>query len=156
MSRTRSDALTGELFAGIPAALPQTPGSMDFRRTVAQLVSQALKACPDNRYLVAARMSELADVETTKALLDSYTAESREACNLPMWKAPLVDIATGSRALAEWHVAVLGGRAVWGDDITDADIGRLDRQIREMQDQLRTLKGLQGLQRRVTKGGRRG
>jgi hypothetical protein len=143
MSRKRSDTLTGELFSTIPAPAPQVPGAMDYRRPVAQMVSQLLKEFEGSRYQVAARMSELADVETSKAILDSYTAESREECNLPLWKAPVIEAATGSRLLAEWHAAVLGGRVLWGADITDADVGRTERQISELQERLKLLRRFQ-------------
>lgn len=142
MSRSRDD-LTGELFANIPQPAPLEPGSMDFRKTVTQLVSGILKASADSRYVIAARMSELADHETSKAILDSYTAESREECNLPLWKAPLIEAATNTRALAEWHAGVLGGRILWGAEVTDADVGRTERQIAELQGQLAALKRFQ-------------
>lgn len=140
MSRARSDSHTGELFSVIPTAAPLAQGSMDFRRPVAGLVSQMLKAAPDSRYVVAARMSELADHETSKAILDSYTAESREECNLPLWKAPLIEAATGSRVLAEWHAATLGGRVLWGAEIIDADIGRRERLIGDLQAEVKALR----------------
>lgn len=139
----RNDALTGDLFSGIPQPMPHEPASMDFRRRTTQLVSEALKQSGESRFLVAARMSELADVETSKALLDSYTAESREECNLPLWKAPIIEAATGSRVLAEWHVGVLGGRILWGHEVIDADIGRRERLIRELKDEVATLKTYQ-------------
>lgn len=151
MSRSRSDALTGELFSTIPTPAPLSAGTMDYRRGVANLVSQILKEAADSRYVVAARMSELADHETSKAILDSYTAETREECNLPLWKAPLIEAATGSRSLAEWHAGVLGGRVLWGAEITDADIGRTERQIHELQEQL---KGLKQFQRQLPRGRR--
>lgn len=141
MSR-RSDALTGDLFAAIPQPLPEVPASMDFRRVVSQMVSQMLKDADDSRWQVAARMSELADVETSKALLDSYTAESREECNLPFWKAPVIELATNSRRLAEWHVGVLGGRVLWGAEALDADIGRRQRLIEQLQQEVKALKTL--------------
>lgn len=137
----RSDGLTGELFSSIPQPLPQTPASMDFRKPVAQLVSDMLKAASADRWEIAARMSRLADVETSKALLDSYTAHSREECNLPFWKAPLIEIACDRRDLAEWHAAVLGGRVLWGPDVLDAEIGRLERQVTELQDELKAMRG---------------
>lgn len=149
MSRSRADALTGDLFGAIPAARPLAPASMDYRREVKQLVTQLLKDHDESRYVVAGRMSELADVETSKAILDSYTAESREECNLPFWKVPVLEAVTGSRALAEWHVAVLGGRVLWGADAIDADVGRLQRQIAAMEEQLKGLKQFQ-------RGARRG
>lgn len=140
MTRTRSDALTGELFSSIPAPVPQRPGSMDFRRGVANLVSDMLRQSHASRYAIAARMSELTDVETSKALLDSYTAESRGECNLPFWKAPVIEVACNRRDLAEWHAAVLGGRVLWGAEILDADIGRYEREIAALQHELKTLR----------------
>ena len=139
MSR-RSDALTGDLFSNIPAPAPLTPGSMDYRSRVAVLVADALKATPDDRFMVAARMSGLAGVETSAAVLDSYTAVSRVAANTPLWKAPLVEIVTNTRGLAEWHAGVLGGRILWGEEVLDADVGRTERQIAELQQQVKLLK----------------
>lgn len=144
MSRgKRSDALTGDLFGSQPSPPLLLPGSMDYRRAVASLVSRALKSAEGSRYVVAGRMSELADVETSKGLLDSYTSESREECNLPLWKAPVVEAACNTRVLAEWHAGVLGGRVLWGDDILDADIGRAERELAAIQDEIKTLKKLQ-------------
>lgn len=143
MSRNRSDALTGELFSTIPTAMPQTAGAMDFRKPIAHLVRQMLKDTRHTPYFVAARMSELADHETSKAVLDSYTAESREASNLPIWKAPLLELACESRVLAEWHAGVLGGRVLWGDEIIDADVGSVERQISDLQEQRKRLKQFQ-------------
>lgn len=144
MSRSpaRSDALTGDLFANIPAPMPEVAGTMDFRKPVAELVSQMLSEYDGSRYTVAARMSELADHETSKAILDSYTAPSRDECNLPLWKAPVIEIATGSRLLAEWHAQVLGGRILWGSDVLDAEIGQTDRMIAELQERNREMKQL--------------
>jgi hypothetical protein len=151
MSR-RSDHLTGELFGAIPEPAPTTPGSMDYRKPVAELISDMLAQAKRNevdRYEVAARMSRLADPhETSKAILDSYTAASREECNLPLWKAPLIEIACDSRALAEWHANVLGGRILWGDAILDADIGSVERKIAELTEQRKLLREFQRGRRR--------
>ena len=143
--RSRMDASTGDLFSGIPSPLPLREGSMDFRKPVALLISDMIKASGESRWAIAARMSELADVETSKAVLDSYTAESRDACNLPMWKAPLLELATNSRRLAEWHAESLGGRVLWGSDVLDADVGRMKREMAQLQDQLRKTEQLQRL-----------
>jgi hypothetical protein len=124
---------------------------MDFRKDVAELVSEMMakaKLAGIDRYEVAARMSRLADPhETSKAILDSYTAPSREECNLPLWKAPLIEIATDQRGLAEWHAGILGGRILWGDAILDADLGSVERQIAELQEQRKHLRGFQQLRR---------
>jgi hypothetical protein len=145
----RSDGLTGDMFSPIPSPMPKHAGTMDFRRPVASLLSELLRQTHGSRYTVAARMSELSDVETSKALLDSYTAEAREGHNIPFWKVPLIEAATDRRDLLEWHAAVLGARVIYGDEIIDADVGRLQRQLGELQDQLK------GLQKQQKRGGRR-
>lgn len=149
-ARKRPDAFTGDLFTGIPAPVPQLQGSMDFRKPVANLVSTLIRESGITRYAIASRVSELADHETSKAILDSYTAESRDECNLPLWKAPLLELATDRRDLAEWHASVLGGRVLWGEEVLDADIGRMKRLIGELQDKVKHVERVQ----RIVKGRR--
>jgi len=150
MSRSRrSDALTGDLFTSIPKPAAEAPGSMDFRAAVSQLVSQMIQDCEQSRWGIAARMSELADVETSKGLLDSYTAPAREECNLPFWKAPLIELATNDRRLAEWHASILGGRVLWGADVIDAEIGRRKREMADAAGEIKQLERLQRLHRSV-------
>lgn len=119
---------------------------MDFRAPVAQLVSRMIHESEMTRWAIAARMSELADVETSNALLDSYTAESREECNLPFWKA-LIELATGNRSLVEWHATVLGGRVLWGVDVIDAEIGRRKREMADANAEIKELERIQRLHR---------
>ena len=146
MSR-RSDPLTGDLFANIPKPLAEVPASMDFRTPVAQLVSSMIQDSEMSRWAIAARMSELSDVETSKAILDSYTAAAREECNLPFWKAPLIELAVGNRRLAEWHASVLGGRVLWGADVIDAEIGRRKREMADANAEIKELERIQRLHR---------
>ena len=143
MSRNRSDALTGELFSQIPAAVPAIPGAMDFRKPVAELVAGMLANAKRDRYDVASRISRLCDHETSKALLDSYTAPSREECNLPLWKVPAVEISCNSYAVTEWLVGVHGGRILWGEEVMDAELGRVQRQLDELKRQEKFLRDAQ-------------
>ncbi|MGE4334484.1 MAG: hypothetical protein AB7E55_00730 [Pigmentiphaga sp.] len=140
MSRRHSDTLTGELFSAIPAAVPAVPGAMDFRKPVAELVAGLLANAKRDRYDVAARISRLCDHETSKALLDSYTAPSREECNLPLWKVPAVEVACNSRGITEWLVAVHGGRVLWGAQVLQADLGEIESRIQQLQEQRRLVK----------------
>ena len=140
MSRNRSDALTGELFSQIPNAVPAVPGAMDFRKPVAELVAGMLANAKRDRYDVAARISRLCDHETSKALLDSYTAPSREECNLPLWKVPAIEIACNSRDVTEWLVAVHGGRVLWGEQVLQADLGQIESRIQHLMEQRRQVK----------------
>jgi len=140
MSRKRSDALTGELFSQIPSAVPAVPGAMDFRKPVAELVAGLLANAKRDRYDVAARISRLCDHETSKALLDSYTAPSREECNLPPWKVPAAAVACHSRGITEWRVGVHGGGVLWGAQVLQADLGEIESRIQQLQEQRRVVK----------------
>lgn len=59
------------------------PGGMDFDDVLRGIVSEALKKSSLSRYMVAGRMSELTGHEITKAMLDSWTAESKENHRFP-------------------------------------------------------------------------
>lgn len=140
MSPIRHDPLTGDLFSAIPKAVPAVPGAMDFRKSVAELVAGLLANAKRDRYDVAAKISRLCDHETSKALLDSYTAPSREECNLPLWKVPAVEIACNSRGITEWLVGVHGGRVLWGQQVLQADLGEIESRIQQLQEQRRLVK----------------
>jgi hypothetical protein len=145
MNRTR-DHVSGDLFAAIPRPAPSVPGGMDFRPQLSMLVGDMLtKAHASDRsldrYAIAAIASRLAGKEISKAMLDGYTAESREAFNLPLWCVPALETACGSTALTEWLADVRGGRLVLGPAALDEEIGRLqgdkeliDERLRELRD----------------------
>jgi hypothetical protein len=140
MARKPADALTGELFSQIPTAVPAVPGAMDFRKPVAELVAGMLANAKRDRYDISARISRLCDHETSKALLDSYTAPSREECNLPLWKVPAIEIACNSRDVTEWLVGVHGGRVLWGEQVLQADLGQIESRIQHLMEQRRQVK----------------
>lgn len=146
MTRKTSDALTGELFSSIPAPVAQVPETMDYRPDVARMVKDMLdkaRAKGVDRWEVGARMSRWAGTDTSKALLDGYTALSREESNLPMWKAPLIELACDARDLANWHAELLGGRVLWGREVMDAEIGRAQRELDELNQRVRSMRELQ-------------
>lgn len=149
--RPRRDGASGDLFYDIPRPAPPVPASMDFRPSLSALVSEMLAVAIANdpaldRYLIAAMVSRLAGKEVSKAMLDGYTAESREAFNLPMWMVPALETACGSTALTEWLAAVRGGRLMLGPAALDAEIGRLQGEREGIAERL---KELQEMRRRT-------
>jgi len=142
--KARSDALTGDMFA-VPRPAAQVPGSMDFRQPVTLIVGDMLKdahAAGLDRFEVAARASRLAGRDVSKAMLDGYTAESREEFNCPLWLAPVLEIVCSSTRLAEWHGSVVGGQLLLGAATLDAEIGRLERERQLACEQIKALKSL--------------
>lgn len=146
MARKPADTLSGELFSVIPQPMPITPGSLDFRKRVAGMVADSISAYrgKDNdsskRFHLAARISELCDHDTSKAILDSYSAPSREECNLPFWKVPALEVASNSRLFTEFLVNFHGGRVQWGKDVLIGDLGEVESQIQKLMDLRRDLR----------------
>lgn len=141
MARKPADALTGELFSMIPNPAPITAGSLDLRKRFASMAADAIANYrgkdSDNskRYHIAARISELCEVDTSKGLIDAYTSVAREDQNLPAWKIPAFEVATNSRVFTENLVAFHGGRALWGEQVLAADLGDIESQIQALMEQ---------------------
>ena len=144
MTRRRADTSTGDLFS-IPRPAPMTPGTMDFRRQVSNLMSGMFakaSASGLDRYEIASRASRLAGRSVSKAMLDGYTAESREEFNAPLWLAPVLEIVCKDTSLGEWHGGVVGGQLLLGAAAVDAEIGRLETERLRVADELRALRDL--------------
>ena len=151
MTRRRHDAHSGDLFASIPKPAAAEPGGMDFRTRIAVLVSEMLDdaraADPElDRYAVAARVSRLVGKEVSKAMLDAYTAESRDAYNVPAWLMPALEHVCHSHRYSEWLAQIRGGRFLLGPAALDAEIGRVQGEMDGLREQLR---GLQEVRRRL-------
>jgi hypothetical protein len=141
---TRREAYTADLFA-VPHPAAPLPASMDFRAQISHTVAEMLKdaaAAGINRYQVSARASELAGRDISKAMLDGYTAESREEFNLPFWSAPVLETVCSSMRLTEWLARVRGGRIVFGAATIDAEIGRIEHERDQATERLRQLREL--------------
>ena len=141
MTRRRIDTATGELFCDIPSPMPTGPGTLDLRKRFAGMVSDAIAGYrgkdsdSSKRYHIAARMSELCEHDTSKALIDAYSAPSRDESNLPAWKLPAFEVATSSRIFTEFMVGFHGGRVLWGKDVLQASLGDVETQIQALMEQ---------------------
>mgnify|MGYP000359685037 CR=1 FL=1 len=97
---------------------------MNYRSEIAHLVSEALKQ--HDRYTVAAEMSRLTGFEVSKNMLDAWSAESREGHNLPLYLAPVLEVATTSTVFVEWCAGVRGGQVLFGQETRQTGLGRLE------------------------------
>ncbi len=142
-----SDGLSGELFNNIPQPAPALPGAMDYRTQVAVIVGDMIAAAKIHdieldRPMIALKIARLTGKDVSKAMLDGYTAESRDAFNLPMYLAPALEAVCNSTALSSWLATVRGGRLVLGPDAIDAEIGRLQHKQADIGDRVKALKQL--------------
>ena len=123
----------------IPAAAPAAPGSLDCRREVALLMSEAIKRSTYDRIDIAARMTRFLGEEITLSMLNAWTAESRDEHVINYVRAIAFDLATEQKALANFSAAKLGGQILWGKDALLAELVRLDRDELELKARRRAI-----------------
>lgn len=114
-------------------ALPDLrPGGLAFDAELRQALSRALKDCPESRYEVAAKMSELLGDEVSKNMLDAYTAESREGHQISVLRFIALIAATNAYELLDIVAGKLGCRVLRGDEVVAAELGSIDREIADL------------------------
>lgn len=128
-----------ELFE-LPQQVAAAPASMDYDKEIRHLLSSALKQTSKTRYEVCARMSELIGHEITISMLNAWTAESREAWRFPFAYATPFEIACGTFCLTEFQARQRGCKVYAGDEVRQAEIGRLESQMEELNAKLKALK----------------
>jgi hypothetical protein len=104
-------------------------GSFDIDRQLRGTVSEALKHCPLSRWQVAGRMSELTGYEITKAMLDSWTAESKEDHRFPAIFLPAFCEATGCIDPLKMMGKLVGMFILPGPEALRAEIHRIEEEI---------------------------
>lgn len=128
-----------ELFE-IPRPMNHQPASLDHAKELRHLLSEALKKTTKSRFEVASRMSELTGHDISKAMLDAWTAESREAWRFPFEFAAAFEVACDTYCLTEFQARKRGCKAYAGDAVRQAEIGRIESQIDELATKLKALK----------------
>lgn len=144
MSRRFVDQLTGDLFASIPKALAHTPGSWNFRREIAIVMGDAIKACHKDRWQIAADMSRLLGREVSANTLDKYTSEA-SGDHIPNLETAIAfDAATEQTALACLFASKLGCRVLPGKATLEAELGRLEIMKGDIAKQEKAIKRILG------------
>lgn len=142
MSRDR-DIATPDMFG---AFSPAQPGSLAMSVEIAHTMSEALKAAYLTRQIdreqVAARMTQLIGSKVSVAMLNAYTSEARETHNVSLERAIAFDHATESYALLELHARKCNARALRGNDVLLAELGRIAEEKRELAERERALRTL--------------
>lgn len=146
MKRRFADTLTGDLFSSIPQAHPMTPGSWNFRREIAVVMGDAIKACHKDRWQIAADMSRLIGREISANTLDKYTSEASEDHIPNLETAIAFDAATEQTALADFFARKLGCRVLPGKDSLLAELGRIEQMKGDLAKQEKAIKRILGEQ----------
>lgn len=138
MRRIR-DALTLDLFE-VPQPAPPQAGGLDLDAMLRAALCDAMKHCDLDRHGVAAEMSRLTGRHVSKAMLDAYTAESRDDHNFPLRHAAAFEVATGSFCLTQMLAKARGCKVLVGEEALLAELGRLEQMEAELKAQKSALK----------------
>lgn len=142
--RRKASPHQGDLFHEpvYPVRMPKT--GMDaaaIRSKVSRAMSAALTECGVDRFEVAKRMAqELGRDNFSKAMLDSYTAESKESHNISFVVLVTFVRATGCSWLWDHLLRDKGFTVLQGDEARLAEIGRVQQDMKELQARLNALK----------------
>lgn len=136
-------------FFDVPAVPRSDSGGLDIASRVRDVLAEVLGAATvqgHDRHDVAARMSRLANHETSKHMLDRYTAPSAEGGDgkggwrFPLEALPALTLATGDYRLLELVAEACGCKLYRGEEAMLAEIGALTMQERNVKARLTDLR----------------
>lgn len=143
MSRKQPAPGQGDLFHEpvYPVRLPRGLDGAALQSKIARAMSEALRECKDDRYVVAGRMAqELGRDSFSKGMLDNYTAESKDTHTVSLVVFIAFVRATGCSWLWDFLLNDEGYTVLQGDEARLAEIGRAEQERRELDQRLRALK----------------
>lgn len=104
-------------------------------------MARAIRECPYDRPTIAARMAQYLGLPTiSKAMLDAYTAESKEGHDITLPRFAAFVHATGAMWLWDEAVSEQGATLLIGDEARLAEIARLQQEQEIIRAELRALK----------------
>lgn len=111
-----------------------------FRAKLKRAMAQAIRECPHDRNVIAARMAQYLGLPNlSKASLDAYTAESKEGHDITIPRFKAFVHATGATWLWDMIVSEDGLTMLEGDEARFAEIARLQQEQRELGKRLKVL-----------------
>jgi hypothetical protein len=112
-------------------------------------LAKAIKESSLSRIQIAAKMSEALDVEITKTMLDSWTAESREGLNrFPACYLPVFCQLIGSIEPLQILADLIGCFVIRGPEALDLQLKRIEDHEKELAAQKKAIKAMrQGYER---------
>lgn len=140
----RRDLDTVDMFE-VPVAPAPIGGSLDYVAELcailAEMITDAMRrGVIRSRYDLAARVSELTGEEVTKAMIDSWTAESKEAWRFPFQFAAAFESACDSHRLQDLLSRKRGTRILIGEDSLLAELGHIHKTRDELTQRERAIK----------------
>lgn len=133
---------TMDLFRDEQAAPQSGPGSLSCAIEIAATMSAALdraRAAGDKREAIAARMSYHLGQTVSEAMLNAYTAPSRDTHEISLRRAMAFDAAIGSDQLLGLYATKRGRRVITAADAAFIELGRIHQQERDLAERKKAL-----------------
>jgi hypothetical protein len=113
-----------------------------------EAIALAIKDCRLSRYQIAAQMSEALGVEVSKAMIDSWTAESREGVNrFPACYLPAFCHVVGSIEPLRILADLVGCFVIEGEDALDLEEKRIEDKEKELAEKKRAIRAIRAMAR---------
>ena len=145
---SRHDSKTSDLFNEADGV---APGSGACSIEIAHTMSQALDRCRESgvdRERIAERMTYLLGEKVSVAMLNAYTAPSRDTHQINVERAIAFDAAgksvVGTRALLHLQARHGGERIVSKEEAAFIELGRIYQQERQLRERKRALQVILG------------
>jgi len=114
-----------------------------FRSKIKRAMAQAIRECPHDRPVIAARMAQYLGLPAiSRSTLDAYTAESKASHDISLVRFKAFVRATGATWLWDLVVCEEGLLILEGDEARLAEIARLQQEQRDLARQLKTLRAV--------------
>jgi len=108
------------------------PGQLNLDVSIRELITEALKKTTLSRYQVAAIMSEDLGKEITKAMIDSWSAESKENNRFPLAYLNAFMKATGDKTILRLLCGTAGGYYIESEDALRLELGKIVEEKRKL------------------------
>lgn len=108
------------------------PGRLNVQRCLRMAISEAIKRCPLSRWEIAAKMSELMDIEVSKYMIDAWTSEAKDGHRFPAEYLPSFCVVTGSMNPLKVLSEAAGVFTLPGPEALRAEIQRLDEEAKRV------------------------
>lgn len=100
-------------------------GSKNISHELRKVITRAIKSSNQSRHQIAGLMSDLLDIEITKSMLDSWTADSKDMHRFPAEYVPALCLAIGNTAPLQLLCIATQGQFIKTEDQMRLELGQI-------------------------------
>lgn len=124
-----------------PSAVAEEAALAGFEQRVNRMVGEMLNSDGRSREVIAAEMSVLLGEEVSRAMLDAYSSPARSDHKVPFSRLMALVVVTKRYDLLDRRMRETGCGVLVGEELHTARIGHLQQRKKQIEEELRKLKG---------------